>query len=96
MGKLLSEKQLKLLKQMSEGWSLLQSTSSLSKRRPHLQKGKDGCGGEVIENIDRRTIYSLSETHGQGFIKYSYSFPNAQWFLTDKGRMYLNEIKDGK
>jgi len=91
----LSINQMKLLQLMYNGRSLGQSVSSLTRHsKPFLQKGKLGCGGEVIHGMNRWTIFSLSELKGgHGYIKYLYSFPTSSWILTESGYKFMQGLE---
>ncbi len=76
----LSSVQEHVIHQMKNGWEL--GISSGIKSYCWLQEGKVGHGGNV-ENVSWKTIFAL---HARGLIDWTYKFPTAVAYLTEKGK----------
>jgi len=87
----LSPKLLEILELMNDGWELGFSIG-VSKALWWIQKGGLGRGGEAKYPHGRIQIRRLSK---EGLIANDgkHHFPTTPYFLTDKGKKFLKEIK---
>jgi len=85
----LSPKLIEILQLMNGGWELGFDSHQC---KWWVQKGKLGCGGDTIHPHGRIKISRLRE---EGLIANDgkHHFPTTPYFLTEKGKQYVKDLK---